>query len=43
MDSYPGVRMVVVETDAADDVVALVVRPGGVHRAFSLRSAEAAG
>lgn len=37
MDAYPGDRMAVIETGAADDVVALFVRPDEMHLAFNFR------
>ena len=41
MNEYPGDRMAVVETGAADEVVALFVRPDEMHLAFSFRFTRA--
>ncbi len=41
MDAYPGDRMAVVETGAADDVVALFLRPDEMHLAFNFRFVHA--
>ncbi len=41
MDAYPGDRMAVIETGAADDVVALFLRPDEMHLAFNFRFVHA--
>jgi alpha-glucosidase len=41
MDEYPGDRMAVIETGAADEIVALFVRPDEMHLAFNFRFVHA--
>jgi alpha-glucosidase len=41
MDAYPGDRMAVIETGAADEVVALFLRPDEMHLAFNFRFLKA--
>ncbi len=41
LDSYDGDRMAVIETGAADDVVALFLRPDEMHLAFNFRFVKA--
>lgn len=41
LDAYPGDRMAVIETGAADDIVALFLRPDEMHLAFNFRFVHA--
>ncbi len=41
LDSYPGDRMAVIETGAADEIVALFLRPDEMHLAFNFRFVHA--